>query len=111
MCRLISFLLFDHCSLPSATLGLFPRTALSLIFVLTYQSIADELYATHDKSVDSAALRTAHAEVCGRILSDVKAAGFQDLLVTIADQANLQHSPMVRLRTLLLRSQMLLTSS
>lgn len=89
------------CSLPSATLGLFPRAALSLIFVLTYQSIADELYATHDKSVDSTALRTAHAEVCSRILSDVKTAGFTDLLVTVADQANLQHSPMVRYNTFL----------
>lgn len=83
------------CRVPSATLGLFPRTSLSLIFILTYQSIADELYATHDKSVDSSAVLQAHTEVSNRILGDVKAAGFTDVLVSIADQKNLQQNPMV----------------
>ena len=68
---------------------------MSLIFVLTYQSIADELYATHDKSVDSSAVLTAHTEVCNCILGDVKAAGFSELLVSVADQKNIQQSPMV----------------
>lgn len=83
------------------TLRLFPSASLSLIFVLTYQSIADELYAMHDKSVDSSAVLTAHGVVCSRILADVKAAGFTSVLVSIADQKNLQSSPMVQYETIL----------
>lgn len=88
--------LFVRCNrLATAALAPFSRCAIAVFFVLTYQSIADELYATHDKTVDAAAVQSAYATVCQRIVDEVKAAGFAAVSVSTADKTHLHLDPQV----------------
>jgi len=74
---------------------MFPRTTVAVVFVLTYQSIANELYAAHDKSVDATAVFEAYQRVCKGILTEIKAAGFSSLSLSAADKVNLNSNPLV----------------
>jgi hypothetical protein len=63
--------------------------------VLTYQTIADELYAAHDKQVDAAAVGAAYTAVCQRIAEQLRGAGFQTVTVAIADKKHIGVDAMV----------------
>ena len=73
----------------------FPKTKLVVIFVLTYQSIADELYAMHDKAVIASAVEEAYLSVYKRIVGDIQSAGFTTICIATADKAHLKGNPMV----------------
>lgn len=75
---------------------MFPRNNVAVVFVLSYQSIADELYASHDKSVDATAVSAAYQNVCQGILQGIKAAGFSHLSLATSDKINLTMNPMAR---------------
>lgn len=74
---------------------MFPKTSVAVVFVLTYQSIANELYASHDKSIDANTVFDAYQEVCNRILTEIKVAGFSSISLSSADKVNLTINPMV----------------
>lgn len=78
---------------------MFPRTTVAVVFVLTYQSIANELYAAHDKSVDATAVFEAYQRVCRGILTEIQAAGFSSLSLSAADKVNLNSNPLVSWQT------------
>ena len=80
-------------------MSLFPRTSVvAVVFVLSYQSIADELYASHDKSVDATAVSNAYQRVCTGILGDIKSAGFSHVTLCAADKDNFKTNPLVPTR-------------
>lgn len=85
----------DVYRLSSSIIDMFPRSSVAVVFVLTYQSIANELYAAHDKSVDATAVFAAYQKVCRGILTEIKAAGFLNLSLSSADKVNLNSNPLV----------------
>jgi hypothetical protein len=82
--------------LPASALAPFNKHGgLIVTLAVTYQSIADELYAAHDKAVDATAVEAAYGAVCQRIFEDIRAAGFASASVSIADKTNLRANPLV----------------
>lgn len=82
-------------SLATTALSTFPRTTLAVYFVLSYQTIADELYASHDKAVDAAAVEAAYLAVCTRIAEQLRDAGYRTVTTAIADKKYLRLDPLV----------------
>ena len=80
-------------------LNLFPTSSpLSIVTVLSYQSIAAELYAAHNQAVDESAVLAAHCTTCAHVFEDVKAAGFTAITVAVSDKEKLGTNPVVRER-------------
>lgn len=85
-------------SLATVALSTFSRSTLAVYFVLSYQTIADELYASHDKAVDAAAVEAAYLAVCTRIATQLREAGYRSVTTAIADKQYLRLDPLVRPR-------------
>ena len=67
-------------------MSLFPKTAtVALVFALTYQSVAAELYAANNQAVDAPSVHHAFQATCESIFSDVKTAGFSSIALSVAD--------------------------